>query len=112
MALLAPLFNPPFLAPPASYSLIKARVEMLIITNKVHPLSEWMSRCLKTAFLGVTSLGTLDLQYHIMGGQRHLWRDLLPANPPALPQAPTYIMQADTSSAQVMAAVNKEVSLV
>ena len=74
LKLVAPLLKPPFLSPPAACDPIKARVDPLNFTAALHPLLAWIQGIPKYAVPGVSILGALDLEDHITGGRRRLWR--------------------------------------
>ena len=65
------------------------------MTTAVQNLLKWMGGCLKVKAPGVLRLGELDLEDHLTDGRKHLWRDIVPANPPPPPKEPTDIMQAN-----------------
>ena len=73
-------------------ALIHARAGERNMNTAVQTLITYMRGCLKATTPGVPSLGGLDLEDHLTGARKRLWRELVPENPPPTPQGPTYIM--------------------
>ena len=111
LQLVAPLLTPTFLSPVASYALVKTRAVSLHITGEVQPMLACVRIGPKESAPCLDTLGALDLEYHVTGIRKKMWRDLVSAHPPATLQAPTYIIQTVLMQVQALPEPpNKEAS--